>query len=224
MNLADWNGSTINENEGDSEQSKREELISRIIEEKGGPAFDDMVRLLEDEDENVRDIATEVLYRLGDKIRDRLEQLVKSKVKNGKKNDTVLLYLIDLVGDIGSQNAVKDLIRAINLYDFEEAQLVIYEALAKLGAGEQFYPLLRYMLLEGEERFMFGGQVAMVMSYLNIPEIVHDFVDAIDSGDFKEEDLEIIKKALSNVINTKPSYKEVLISLVGEENFYGYVQ
>ncbi|HOM74266.1 MAG TPA: hypothetical protein PLK18_03330 [Fervidobacterium sp.] len=224
MNLADWNGSTINENEGDSEQSKREELISRIIEEKGGPAFDDMVRLLEDEDENVRDIATEVLYRLGDKIRDRLEQLVKSKVKNGKKNDTVLLYLIDLVGDIGSQNAVKDLIRAISLYDFEEAQLVIYEALAKLGAGEQFYPLLRYMLLEGEERFMFGGQVAMVMSYLNIPEIVHDFVDAIDSGDFKEEDLEIIKKALSNVINTKPSYKEVLISLVGEENFYGYVQ
>lgn len=183
-----------------------------------------MVRLLEDEDENVRDIATEVLYRLGDKIRDRLEQLVKSKVKNGKKNDTVLLYLIDLVGDIGSQNAVKDLIRAISLYDFEEAQLVIYEALAKLGAGEQFYPLLRYMLLEGEERFMFGGQVAMVMSYLNIPEIVHDFVDAIDSGDFKEEDLEIIKKALSNVINTKPSYKEVLISLVGEENFYGYVQ
>ncbi|HPZ17554.1 MAG TPA: hypothetical protein PLL03_03990 [Fervidobacterium sp.] len=224
MDLADWNGSTINENEGDSEQSKREELISRIIEEKGGPAFDDMVRLLEDEDENVRDIATEVLYRLGDKIRDRLEQLVKSKVKNGKKNDTVLLYLIDLVGDIGSQNAVKDLIRAISLYDFEEAQLVIYEALAKLGAGEQFYPLLRYMLLEGEERFMFGGQVAMVMSYLNIPEIVHDFVDAIDSGDFKEEDLEIIKKALSNVINTKPSYKEVLISLVGEENFYGYVQ
>ncbi|HRD19636.1 MAG TPA: HEAT repeat domain-containing protein [Fervidobacterium sp.] len=224
MNLADWNGSTINENEGDSEQSKREELISRIIEEKGGPTFDDMVRLLEDEDENVRDIATEVLYRLGDKIRDRLEQLVKSKVKNGKKNDTVLLYLIDLVGDIGSQNAVKDLIRAISLYDFEEAQLVIYEALAKLGAGEQFYPLLRYMLLEGEERFMFGGQVAMVMSYLNIPEIVHDFVDAIDSGDFKEEDLEIIKKALSNVINTKPSYKEVLISLVGEENFYGYVQ
>lgn len=216
--------STINENEGDSEQSKREELISRIIEEKGGPTFDDMVRLLEDEDENVRDIATEVLYRLGDKIRDRLEQLVKSKVKNGKKNDTVLLYLIDLVGDIGSQNAVKDLIRAISLYDFEEAQLVIYEALAKLGAGEQFYPLLRYMLLEGEERFMFGGQVAMVMSYLNIPEIVHDFIDAIDSGDFKEEDLEIIKKALSNVINTKPSYKEVLISLVGEENFYGYVQ
>ncbi|HCI28751.1 MAG TPA: hypothetical protein DE117_01010 [Fervidobacterium sp.] len=214
----------MNENEGDSEQSKREELISRIIEEKGGPTFDDMVRLLEDEDENVRDIATEVLYRLGDKIRDRLEQLVKSKVKNGKKNDTVLLYLIDLVGDIGSQNAVKDLIRAISLYDFEEAQLVIYEALAKLGAGEQFYPLLRYMLLEGEERFMFGGQVAMVMSYLNIPEIVHDFVDAIDSGDFKEEDLEIIKKALSNVINTKPSYKEVLISLVGEENFYGYVQ
>ena len=42
--------------------NEREELINRILEEKGVNAFDDMVKLLEDEDENVREIAAEVLY------------------------------------------------------------------------------------------------------------------------------------------------------------------
>lgn len=203
--------------------NEREELINRILEEKGVNAFDDMVKLLEDEDENVREIAAEVLYRLGDSVKGKLEEILKKSISSGEKNKTSLLYIIDLLGDLNVKSAVKDILKAIELYDFEEAQLVIYEALAKLGAGEQFYPLLRYMLLEGEERFMFGAQVAMVMSYLDIPEIVRDFVDAIDSNDFSGEDLETIKQALTNVINMRPSYKEILIAIVGEDNFEKYI-
>lgn len=203
--------------------NEREELINRIIEEKGVNAFDDMVKLLEDEDENVREIAAEVLYRLGDSVKGKLEEILRNSISSGEKNKTSLLYIIDLLGDLNVKSAVKDILKAIELYDFEEAQLVIYEALAKLGVGEQFYPLLRYMLLEGEERFMFGAQVAMVMSYLDIPEIVRDFVDAIDSNDFSGEDLETIKQALTNVINMRPSYKEILIAIVGEDNFEKYI-
>lgn len=203
--------------------NEREELINRILEEKGVNAFDDMVKLLEDEDENVREIAAEVLYRLGDSVKGKLEEILKKSISSGEKNKTSLLYIIDLLGDLNAKSALKDILKAIELYDFEEAQLVIYEALAKLGAGEQFYPLLRYMLLEGEERFMFGAQVAMVMSYLDIPEIVRDFVDAIDSNDFSGEDLEMIKQALTNVINMRPSYKEILIAIVGEDNFEKYI-
>uniref|UniRef100_A0A7C5U5E8 HEAT repeat domain-containing protein n=1 Tax=Fervidobacterium nodosum TaxID=2424 RepID=A0A7C5U5E8_9BACT len=203
--------------------NEREELINRIIEEKGVNAFDDMVKLLEDEDENVREIAAEVLYRLGDSVKGKLEEILRNSISSGEKNKTSLLYIIDLLGDLNVKSAVKDILKALELYDFEEAQLIIYEALAKLGAGEQFYPLLRYMLLEGEERFMFGAQVAMVMSYLDIPEIVRDFVDAIDSNDFSGEDLETIKQALTNVINMRPSYKEILIAIVGEDNFEKYI-
>lgn len=202
---------------------EREELINRIIEEKGVNAFDDMVKLLEDEDENVREIAADVLYRLGDSVKGRLEEILRKSISAGEKNKTNLLYIIDLLGDLNVKSASKDILRALELYDFEEAQLVIYEALAKLGEGEQFYPLLRYMLLEGEERFEFGAQVAMVMSYLDIPEIVRDFVDAIDSNDYSGEDLETIKQALTNVINMRPSYKEILISIVGEDNFEKYI-
>jgi len=161
-----------------------------------------MISLLEKEDDDpeVREIVTEVLYRLGDRIASKLEKTIKEKIKSGIKNDVPLLYLIDLAGDLGLRRLVTDITKALELYDLEEAQLVIYEALAKLGVGEQFYPLLRYMLLEGEERFMFGAQVAMVLSYLDIPEIVSDLVQAIDSGDFKGEELETIKQALSNMI------------------------
>lgn len=210
----------------DSDQ--REALINRIIEEKGEEAFDSMVRFLEDEDEAVKDIATEVLYRLGDRITSKLEKLVISKIRDENRNDVTLLYLIDLLGDISpkniSKNLTKELVKALSLYDLEEAQLVIYETLAKLGACEEFYPLLRYMLLEGEERYILGAQAAMAMSYLNIPEVVHDLVEAIESGDFRDEDVEIIKKALSNMINMRPYYKEILIGLVGEEHFEEYIE
>lgn len=213
----------MSENNENFENREREELIERIINEKGPDAFDDMLKLLDDEDENVKEIATEVLYRLGDSVRPKIEEYVKKEVLRGEKNNMKLLYLIDLLGDMGAKNSVKDILKALELYDFEEAQIVIYEALAKLGVGEQFYPLLRYMLLEGEERFALGPQIAIAMSYLDIPEIIHDLVQAIDSSDFSGEDLETIKQALSNVINTRPSYKEILITLVGEENFEKYV-
>ncbi len=213
----------MSENGENFENRERKELIERILNEKGPDAFDDMLKLLDDEDENVKEIATEVLYRLGDSVRPKIEEYVKKEVLRGEKNNMKLLYLIDLLGDMDAKSSVKDILKALELYDFEEAQIVIYEALAKLGAGEQFYPLLRYMLLEGEERFTLGPQVAMAMSYLDIPEIIHDLVQAIDSSDFSGEDLETIKQALSNVINTRPSYKEVLITLVGEENFGKYV-
>jgi HEAT repeat protein len=206
------------------ERQEREALIQRILDEKGESAYDDMIKLLSNDDAEVREIAVEVLYRLGDKIAPRLEKTIKDMLSRSTKNDISLLYLIDLAGDLGLTKLTSDITRAIELYDFEEAQLVIYEALAKLGKGEQFYPLLRYMLLEGEERFVYGAQVAMVLSHLDIPEVVHDLVHAIDSGDFKDEELETIKQALSNMINLRPSYKEILIGIVGEDGFEKYVR
>lgn len=201
----------------------REALIKRIVEEKGVDAFDALVKLLDDDEEEVREIASETLHRLGEAVAGKLEKTVRERVRKGERNSTSLLYLIDLVGDLGVKSLAPELREALRLYDLEEFQLVIYEALAKIGACEEFYPLLRYMLLEGEERYFLGSQVAMVLSYLDLPEVVADLVLAIDGGDFKGDDLEILKKALSNVVARHPAYKEILLTLVGEENFERYV-
>lgn len=201
----------------------REALIKRIVEEKGVDAFDALVKLLDDDEEEVREIASETLHRLGEAVTVKLEKTVRERVRKGERNSTSLLYLIDLVGDLGVKSLAPELREALRLYDLEEFQLVIYEALAKIGACEEFYPLLRYMLLEGEERYFLGSQVAMVLSYLDLPEVVADLVLAIDGGDFKGDDLEILKKALSNVVARHPAYKEILLTLVGEENLERYV-
>ncbi len=114
------------------------------------------------------------------------------------------------MGEIGATEIVDELYKLIDLYDFEDAQILLYENIIKLGKGEEFYPVLRYYLLEGEERKQYGAQAAIAMSYYKNPEVVLDLLKAIESKDFDGEDLEIIKKALSNIIEMNPGYKELV--------------
>ncbi|WP_232617909.1 hypothetical protein [Thermosipho africanus] len=77
---------------------------------------------------------------------------------------------------------------------------------------------MRYFLLEDADRKKYGAQAAMALSYIEMPEVVKDLVQAIDSGDFSGEDLEIIKKALSNLVTRNSMYYEILKKLVGDKD------
>lgn len=197
---------------------EREELIKRIIEEKGEQAIDDLIKLLEDEDSQVKEIASETLFKLGKASKDPLYREFKKRLHEGSRNDITLLYIIDLLADLGDERIKKDLYNALSLFDFEEAELIIYEALSKLGDGEKVYKILRYFLLEDADRKKYGAQAAMALSYIEMPEVVKDLVQAIDSGDFSGEDLEIIKKALSNLVTRNSMYYEILKKLVGDKD------
>ncbi|APT72713.1 hypothetical protein BG95_07555 [Thermosipho sp. 1063] len=196
---------------------EREELIKRIIDEKGKEAVDDLIKLLDDEDSQVREIASEALFKLQEYSREKLLEEFKSRVLEAKKNDITLLYVIDILADIGEKSIKKDLYSVLSLYSFEEAELVIYEAIAKLGYGDEVYDILKYFLLGDAERKKFGAQAAMALSYVNRPEVVKDLVSAINSGDFDGEDLEIIKKSLSNIVMKNSMYYDILKKLVGED-------
>ncbi|MDK2898288.1 MAG: hypothetical protein PWP36_507, partial [Thermotoga sp.] len=54
----------------DEKRRKKEELIERIVSEKGEEAFPKLLELLEDEDPEVKEIVSEVFYRLGDRARE----------------------------------------------------------------------------------------------------------------------------------------------------------
>ncbi len=190
-----------------------ENIVEKIIKEKGSKAFKQMVEMLYDESDEVREIAAEVLVRLAHnnpKIKEKLITKVKNVVKHSAKNDIAILYIVDILGEIGATEIVDELYKLIDLYDFEDAQILLYENIIKLGKGEEFYPVLRYYLLEGEERKQYGAQAAIAMSYYKNPEVVLDLLKAIESKDFDGEDLEIIKKALSNIIEMNPGYKELV--------------
>lgn len=197
---------------------EREELIKRIIEEKGEQAIDDLIKLLEDEDSQVKEIASETLFKLGEASKVPLYREFKKRLHEGNRNDITLLYIIDLLADLGDERIKKDLYNVLSLFDFEEAELIIYEALSKLGDGEKVYKILRYFLLEDADRKKYGAQAAIALSYIEMPEVVKDLVQAIDSGDFSGEDLEIIKKALSNIVTRNSMYYEILKKLVGDKD------
>ncbi|ABR31209.1 hypothetical protein SU69_06895 [Thermosipho melanesiensis] len=196
---------------------EREELIKRIIDEKGEKAVDDLIKLLDDEDTQIKEIVSEALFKLGEYSRGKLVKEFKRRLSNGKKNDITLLYIIDLLSDLGEKSIVKDLYSTLSLYSFEEAELIIYEALAKLGEGEKVYDILKYFLIEDAEKKKFGVQAAIALSYIDKPEVVDDLVKAIDSGDYSGEDLDVLKKALSNVVMGNSIYYGILKKLVGED-------
>lgn len=197
---------------------EREDLIKKIIEEKGEEAVNDLIKLLDDEEPEVREIAAEALFKLGDPAKEALHNEFKRRVDEFEKNDITLLYVVDLLADFGDKRIIKDLYNILSLYSFEEAELIIYEALAKLGEGEKVYKILRYFLLEDADRKKFGAQAAMALSYIDdMPEIVNDLVKAINSGDFSDEDLEILKKALSNIVRRNTMYYEILKRLIGDK-------
>ncbi|QTA37331.1 hypothetical protein JYK00_06205 [Thermosipho ferrireducens] len=194
----------------------RESLIKRIVEEKGDKAIPELVKLLKEGDSEVRDIVSEALFKLGNKAREYLLKEFHEGLKAQKKDDVYLLYVVDLLGDFGERSIVPYLYKLLSFYSFEEAELIIYEALAKLGEGDKVYDILRFFLLEDTERAKFGAQAAIALSYIDRPEIVKDLVQAIESGIFKGEELAILKQALSFVVMKNPMYREILLTLVGD--------
>ncbi len=187
--------------------NEREDLIRRIIEEKGENAIPTLIDLLYDEDPEVKEIAAEALYHLQDPAREALYQELLKKWKEGIEEDDIsVLYIVDLLGDMGEKRAKDIFYSLLSKYTIEEALLVIYEALAKIGEGEKILNVLEYMLLEDSYRNNYGDQVAMVLSYIDSPKSVEILKKAYFDESLSKEVKEFILRALRNLIDRNPSF------------------
>jgi hypothetical protein len=74
------------------------------------------------------------------------------------------LYLADLAGEIGDIRAVTHLYELLSKYSDERSQIVIYEALARLGEGEKVVDVLALML---EENYDAELQDQLIMALSN---------------------------------------------------------
>ncbi len=188
-------------------EKKREELIKRIIEEKGKEAIPSLIKLLYDDDPNVRELAAEALFRLGDEAKEALyRELVKCWEEGVEEDDITVLYMVDILGDFGEKRAKEIFYSLLSKYTIEEAILVIYEALAKIGEGVKLLNVLEYMMLEDGDRTRFGDLVAMVLSYIDHPRAVEILKEAYHREEFSEEIKEFILRALRNLVDRNPSY------------------
>jgi len=183
----------------------REKLIKRIVEEKGEEAIPTLIKLLYDEDPDVREIAADALYRLGEPAKEALLKELKRRWREGiEKDDISILYMVDLLGDFGEKRAKDIFYSLISKYTIEEAILVIYEALAKIGEGEKLLKVLEYMILEDGDRNRFGDQVAMVLAYIDSPRSVEILVRAFLDDALDLEIKDMILQSLRILVNTDP--------------------
>ena len=191
----------------DEERKKREKIIKRIVEEKGKQAIPSLIKLLYDEDPDVKEMAAEALYRLGDDAKNALyKELVKRWEDGIEEDDITILYIVDLLGDMREKRAKEIFYSLLGKYSLEEAIIVIYEALAKIGEGEKLLGVLEYMLLEDGDRQRYGDLVAMVLSYIDHPRSMEILKKAYFREEFQGEIKEYILRAMKNLIDRNPTF------------------
>jgi HEAT repeat protein len=142
----------------------RDDLIQRVLQEKGTDAIPNLIRLLDEEDSETRDLAVDVLSVMGDESRDYLLKEFKKRFEKNRENDVTLLYLTELLSDLGCKEIVPYLERMINNYTDERAFPVIIENLLKLTKDDKYLDILLTFMDEGSEM-----EELALMSITNLP-------------------------------------------------------
>jgi HEAT repeat protein len=139
---------------------EREELINRIVEEKGVEAAPVLLSLLVSEDSETAQICFDALIQMGKDV----VPFLLEKMRSEDIDPVSRLYLADLAGEIGDIRAVTHLYELLSKYSDERSQIVIYEALARLGEGEKVVDVLALML---EENYDAELQDQLIMALSN---------------------------------------------------------
>lgn len=128
----------------------REELLKKIVEEKGIQAIPNLIKLLDDEDTEVSELARDALSIMAPEGKDYLLNEFKKRFDLNLQDDTVLLYLAELLSELGCQEIEENLKMMFNKFSDERAFPLIIEHLLKLTKDEQYLDILE-TYLDGEE-------------------------------------------------------------------------
>lgn len=149
----------------------RDELIKRIVDEKGEEAIPVLMNLIDNEDSEVAELCLEALVEMGEAGIEAIFNRMKEIVEREEKNDVTALFYVDILGEVAYKKAIPVFYSMLKLYDDEMAQLIIYEALARLGEGKKIAALLSLML-DGVEEADYRDQLIMALSYTGTTEAV----------------------------------------------------
>ncbi len=142
----------------------REDLIQRVLQEKGTDAIPNLIRLLDEEDSETRELAVDVLNVMGTESKDYLLEEFKKRFERNREDDVTLLYITELLADLDCKEIIPYLERMINNYTDERAFPIIIENLLKLTKDEKYLDILLTFMDDGSEM----EEIAL-MSITNIP-------------------------------------------------------
>ena len=189
---------------------EREEVIKKIIEEKGKESIPILIELLEDEDTQVREIASEALKAMGDDVVTYLREYIERRLTEDPFNDVSLLYAADILGELKDYHSIPLLYELLEHYDEEMYQLVIYDALSKLGEGRKFLDLFEYLLLEDAYRDSLKEQVIMILPEIEEQKSVEILVRAWKIYKDDADTASLIIRAFELLLMKRPEFSRIL--------------
>jgi HEAT repeat protein len=190
----------------------RDEVIRKIVDEKGEEAIPLLLDLLEKEDDEVANICLDALCDMGSSGIDALFKKLKEIVSEGRQNDITALYIVDRLSDIGETRIVPLIYSMLKLYDSEEAQVILYEALAKLGEGDKVVDLLS-MLLKEAVSTDFRDQIIMALSYTGSMKALKALVELYNDDKIDKATKAFLLEALQMMLVNRPEFIEVVKNL-----------
>jgi hypothetical protein len=177
----------------------KDQLVRRIIEEKGEKAVPILIDLLFEGDPEIADIAIEALEAL-DCCKQLFERL-DLEMKKDEKN-VGIYYIADLIGDKKCKDGIDYLKKMLNLIENENEALIVHGALLKLG----FKDSEKYLLYEFEndpymEEFLFDTALALSQS---------DDEDVLKAISSKAKDHPELIEILQSMCERNPAFFSLL--------------
>ncbi|KUK78299.1 hypothetical protein V512_000685 [Mesotoga sp. Brook.08.105.5.1] len=186
----------------------REELINRIVEEKGTEAIPALLDLLVNEDSETAHICFDALLQMGEAV----VPLLIEKMRITNIDPVSRLYLADLAGEIGNRRTVTNLYEMLKDFSDERSQVVIYEALARLGEGEKVVGVLSLMLSENNDSEL-RDQVIMALSSTNSSMAVKALAELYGRETTDKSTKAFILEAIHSILSRRYELKNYLQSL-----------
>ncbi|HAA86271.1 MAG TPA: hypothetical protein DCE14_08010 [Kosmotogaceae bacterium] len=180
-----------------------EELVRRIVEEKGSEAIPQLLELIDSEDDEVATICLEAVLRIGETGRDSLLGEISRRVRVGKRNDLTALYILDKLAEVGEQRAVEQALTMLSLYDDERALLVIYESLARLGHCDKVIAVLEAMIDEPMDDEM-RQQVISTLAFCGTKKAVELLVNIYDDPVMSRSTKAFVLEAFVSILSSFP--------------------
>ena len=120
----------------------REDVINRIVQEKGTDAIPILIEQLESPDPQVSDIADEALMLLAYEGKDIIMNHFKERFSLKKRDDVTLLYLAQILAHIKSTEIVPYIQKMFDMFSDERAAPLLIECLLKVTGDKKYLDML----------------------------------------------------------------------------------
>lgn len=202
-------------------EQNQKSIIDRIVYEKGSQAIPRLIEVLRTTDDvEALSIVKDTLIRFGIESKRYLQEFLREYREIEEDTPKLeaqyrpilpvagLLTAIETLGEIGNTKDIPFLYSLLQLFEEEKLQLFIFEAISRLGGGEELLPLLEYLLFEDEDRLELRSHLIMIFSCIHCFRALQIMARLYALTGLDAEAKELVELAVMNLLKGDPDWME----------------